>query len=85
VNGAGSRETASQIPSGPDPRQPLSYSAALSEITEKSLDFWPSSTSPKPSAARPRLSNSRIAAALLGIRFVNRQVSIIRSKRLMCY
>ena len=36
-------------------------------------------TSPNPSAAMPRLSNSRIAAALLGIRFAKRHVSTIRS------
>ena len=32
------------------------YSAALSGIAEKSLDFWPSSTSPNPSAAMPKIS-----------------------------
>ena len=37
-----------------------SCSAGLSVRTEKSFDFWPSGTSANPSAARPRLSSSRM-------------------------
>ncbi|MGA9300621.1 MAG: hypothetical protein WBW45_10325, partial [Bradyrhizobium sp.] len=56
-----------------------SREAGSSGKTEKSFDFWPSVTSKNPSAAMPRLSNSRMAAALLGIRLAKRQVSTIRS------
>lgn len=55
------------------------YSAGLSGRTEKFFDFWPSAAPEKPSAIMPRLSSSRIAAALLGIRFANRHVSTDRS------
>ncbi len=54
----------------------VTYSAAFRVITEKSFERWPSRASPKPSATMPRLSNSRIAAARLGMRFAKRQVSI---------
>jgi len=54
----------------------VTYSAAFPVRTEKSFDLWPSRASPKSSATMPRLSNSRIAAARLGMRFAKRQVSI---------
>jgi hypothetical protein len=54
-----------------------------SESTEKFFDFWPSWTSLKPLEASPRLSSSRIAADLLGIRFAKRYLSIARSSSCM--
>lgn len=47
----------------------------LSSVTPKSLDLERPSASTNPSAARPRLSNSRTAEARLGMRFLKRQSS----------
>src|SRR6476619_6311810 len=48
---------------------PLRISLGASPITPKSVDLEPARARPNPSAARPRRSNSRTAAALLGMRF----------------
>jgi len=44
-------------------------------VTPNSVDLAPNAATPSPSAAIPRLSNSRTAAALLGMRVLNRKVS----------
>jgi hypothetical protein len=44
-------------------------------VTPKSSDFWPAPAAEKPSAARPRFTNSRTADARLGMRREKRQSS----------
>src|SRR4051812_12488350 len=48
-------------------------------VTPKSWDLLPPSATSKPSAAKPRFSISRTAAARLGIRRENRQLSTASS------
>jgi len=65
-------------PEAAEAKRAFLYDAGYSAVIKpKSFEREPSLATSKPSATNPRLSNSRTADARLGMRFKNRQLSII--------